>query len=100
MNENFVYNLFAEVGMRDSAMGRIAKMLIAVALGATLGGCFHVPARAWANGRELGYSQESMVIYGAHNPTATRQLSSAIRSSAMGWQMQAPSPFQQWDWGW
>jgi hypothetical protein len=88
--------------MRDGAKGRVAKMLIAAAAAATLGGCFHVPARAWANGRELGYAQESMIIYGQHNPTMTRRLNSEIRSSAMGWQStQLPfSPFQQWDWVW
>lgn len=88
--------------MRDAANGRVPKMLISAAVGVVLGGCFHVPARAWANGRELGYTQESMVIYGPHNPRATRQLSNALQASARGWQTtQLPfSPFQQWDWGW
>jgi hypothetical protein len=77
-------------------------LLIAVAAAAMLGGCFHIPARAWANGRELGYTEESMVIYGPHNPTATRQLNSAVRASAMGWPTtQLPfSPFQQWQSSW
>jgi hypothetical protein len=88
--------------MRNGAKGRVAKMLIAVAVAATLGGCFHIPARAWANGRELGYAQESMVIYGPHNPRATRQLNNALQASARGWQTtQLPfSPFQQWDSAW
>jgi hypothetical protein len=41
-----------------------------------------------------------MVIYGDHNPRATRQLSNMLQSSAFGWQMtQKPfTPFQAWDW--
>ena len=100
MPVDLVYNLFAEVGMRDATRSRVAKMLIAAALAAALGGCFHIPARAWANGRELGYTQESAIIYGPHNPTAARQLHSAVRSSAMGWQIARPSPFGNLDWGW
>jgi hypothetical protein len=86
--------------MRDGRASGFAKILIAAALAATLGGCFHVPARAIANGRELGYSAESMVIYGQHNPRAVRQMNAMLQSSAHGWQMtQKPfSPFQQWDW--
>jgi hypothetical protein len=86
--------------MRDAAKGRVTKTLIAIMVAASLGGCFHVPARAWANGRELGYAQESMVIYGQHNPRATRQLNSELQASARGWQATQPpfSPFQQWDW--
>lgn len=86
--------------MRDGKR-RVVKALIATVVAASLGGCFHVPARAWANGRELGYQQESMVIYGPHNAAASRQLSSQLRSSAMGWKIAPPSPFQQqMDWGW
>lgn len=85
--------------MRNGGPGRIAKILIAVATAAALGGCFHVPARAWANGRELGYTEESMVIYGAHNPRTTRELSSRLQSSARGWQMARPfTPFGEWNW--
>jgi len=100
MPVELVYNSFAEVGMRDAATGRIAKTLIATAVAATLGGCFHIPARALQNGRELGYAQESMVIYGQHNPRAARQLHSSILSSSFGWQATPLpfSPFQQWDW--
>ena len=86
--------------MRDSRALGFAKILIAAAAAAALGGCFHVPLKARENGRELGYTAESMVIYGQHNPRATRQMSSRLQSSAFGWQMtQKPfSPFQQWDW--
>lgn len=86
--------------MRDSRVLGIGKLLIAVATASALAGCFHVPLRARENGRELGYQAESMVIYGQHNPRATRQMSSMLQSSAFGWQMtQKPfSPFQQWDW--
>ena len=100
MHDNFAYNSNAEVRMRDSRALGIAKLLVAVATASTLAGCFHVPVRARENGRELGYQAESMVIYGQHNPRATRQMSSMLQSSAFGWQMtQKPfSPFQQWDW--
>jgi hypothetical protein len=85
--------------MRYAGAGRVAKILIAVAAAAALGGCFHVPARALANGRELGYAEESMVIYGQHNPRATRQLNSRMQSSARGWQAARPfTPFGSWDW--
>lgn len=78
------------------------KMLIAGAVVATLGGCFHIPARARANGREVGYSQESMVIYGQHNPHATRELYNSLQASSRGWQATPLpySPFQQWDNPW
>jgi len=86
--------------MRDRRALGIAKLLIAVATASALSGCFHVSARARENGRELGYQAESMVIYGQHNPRATRQMSNMLQSSARGWQMtQKPfTPFQQWDW--
>ena len=86
--------------MRDSRALGIAKLLVAVAAASALAGCFHVPLRARENGRELGYQAESMVIYGQHNPRATRQMSNMLQSSAFGWQMtQKPfTPFQQWDW--
>jgi len=86
--------------MRDRRVLGVAKVLIAAATAAALGGCFHVPLRARENGRELGYQAESMVIYGEHNPRTTRQMSSMLQSSAFGWQMtQKPfTPFQQWDW--
>jgi hypothetical protein len=76
----------------------ITKILIAVATAAALGGCFHVPIRARENGRELGYQTESQVIYGRHNAYTTRQMQSQLRSSAMGWQMAQPSPFDPWSW--
>ena len=66
--------------MRDSRALGIAKLLIAVATASALAGCFHVPVRARENGRELGYQAESMVIYGQHNPRATRQMSSMLQS--------------------
>ena len=86
--------------MRDARGRGIAKILIAAAAAVALGGCFHVPLRARENGRELGYQAESMVIYGQHNPRATRQMSSMLQSSARGWQYtQKPfSPFGNWDW--
>ena len=86
--------------MRDNRALGIVKVLIAAAAAAALGGCFHVPLKARENGRELGYTAESMVIYGQHNPRATRQMSSMLQSSAFGWQMtqKSFSPFQQWDW--
>lgn len=85
--------------MRDARALTISKILIAVATAAALGGCFHVPLRARENGRELGYSTESSVIYGSHNPAATRRMQSAIRSSSMGWQMAKPfTPFGDWNW--
>jgi hypothetical protein len=87
-----------EVGMRDARAVTIAKMLIAVVTAAALGGCFHVPARALQNGRELGYSTESQVIYGRHSAYSARQMQSQLRSSAMGWQMAQPSPFDPWAW--
>lgn len=86
--------------MRDGRALGTAKLLLAVAAAATLGGCFHVPLRARENGRELGYQAESMVIYGQHNPRASREISNMLQSSSRGWQY-APkpfSPFQQWDW--
>ena len=85
--------------MRDVRAGGFAKILIAVAAAALLGGCFHVPLRARENGRELGYQAESMVIYGQHNPRATRQMSSMLQSSAFGWQAtpKAYTPFGTWD---
>ncbi|HEY7234287.1 MAG TPA: hypothetical protein VH539_09080 [Gemmatimonadaceae bacterium] len=85
--------------MRDVRTAGIAKILIAVAAAAALGGCFHVPMRAIQNGRELGYQAESMVIYGQHNPRATRQMSSMLQSSSHGWQYTAKpySPFGNWD---
>jgi hypothetical protein len=86
--------------MSDRRALGIGKLLIVVASATALGGCFHVPLRARENGRELGYTAESMVIYGQHNPRATRQMSSMLQSSSRGWQY-APkpfSPFQNWDW--
>lgn len=86
--------------MRDRRAVGIAKLLIAAAGAAALGGCFHVPLRARENGRELGYTAESRVIYGPHNAHASRQMTSMIQASSRGWQY-APkpfSPFQQWDW--
>jgi len=76
----------------------ITKILIAVATAAAVGGCFHVPLRARENGRELGYQTESQVIYGRHSAYSTRQMQSQLRSSAMGWQMAQPSPFDPWAW--
>ena len=86
--------------MRDSRAGGVAKILIAVAAVAMLGACYHVPLRARENGRELGYTAESMVIYGQHNPRTVRQMTNMLQSSAHGWQaVQKPfTPFQQWDW--
>jgi hypothetical protein len=85
--------------MRDTRHLTIAKILIAVLTAAALGGCFHVPARALYNGRDLGYSTESQVIYGEHNAHAVRQMQSQLRSSAMGWQMAKPfTPFGDWNW--
>lgn len=86
--------------MLNSRAGGVAKILIAAATAAMLGGCFHVPLRARENGRELGYDAESRVIYGQHNAHASRQINTMIQSSSRGWQY-APlpySPFQQWDW--
>jgi hypothetical protein len=86
--------------MRDGRAFGILKILIAVAAATTLSGCFQVPLRARENGRELGYSAESMVIYGQHNPRAVRQMQSMLQASSRGWQVtQKPfTPFQQWDW--
>ena len=85
--------------MREARALTIAKVLIAVATAAALGGCFHVPLRALQNGRELGYSTESQVIYGDHNAHAARQMQIQLRSSSMGWQMTRPfSPFGDWNW--
>ena len=86
--------------MRDARALGVAKFLIAAAAAAALSGCFHVPMRARENGRELGYAAESMVIYGQHNPRATRQMSSMLQSSAFGWQATPKpfAPFHQWDW--
>lgn len=85
--------------MQDRRLIGVAKILIAVATAAALGGCFHVPLRARENGRELGYETESSVIYGQHNAHATRVMSMRLRQSSMGWQSAQPfSPFQQWDW--
>ena len=85
--------------MRSVRALSIAKILIAAAGAAALAGCFHVPMRAIQNGRELGYQAESMVIYGDHNPRATRQMSSMLQSSAFGWHStQKPfTPFGAWD---
>jgi hypothetical protein len=86
--------------MRARRAVGIAKLLIAVASAAALGGCFHVPQRALANGRMLGYDAESRVIYGSHDAHAARQTTSMLQASSRGWQY-APkpfSPFQQWDW--
>jgi hypothetical protein len=93
-------NLNAEVGMPEGRARGVAKILIAAAAAAMLGGCFHVPLRARENGRELGYTAESMVIYGQHNPRTVRQMQSRLQSSAFGWQMSPKpfAPFQQWDW--
>ena len=84
--------------MRDARALAVAKILIAVATAAAIGGCFHVPIRARENGRELGYASESQVIYGHHNAYTTRQMQMQLRSSAMGWQMAQPSPFDPWSW--
>ena len=62
------------------------KVIVAAASLAALGGCFHVPARAIANGRQLGYETTTQVIYGEHNPTAHRQMYNALQSSAFGYQ--------------
>ena len=70
--------------MRDVRARRVAKLIVAIASLGALGGCFHIPARALANGRELGYSTQYQVIYGEHNPAATRRLNSALQSSAFG----------------
>ena len=84
--------------MRDVRTAGIAKILIAVAAAAALGGCFHVPMRAIQNGRELGYQTESSVIYGQHNAYSARQTQIRLRSSSMGWQSARPfSPFGSWD---
>ncbi|PYP67617.1 MAG: hypothetical protein DMD26_04140 [Gemmatimonadetes bacterium] len=85
--------------MRDHRALGFAKILIAAATAAALGGCFHVPARALQNGRGMGYTAQSMVIYGEHNPRATRTLSNMLQSSAFGWQA-SPKPFtlSQWEW--
>ena len=85
--------------MRDRRIQGVAKVLIAAATAAALGGCFHVPLRARENGRELGYEAESSVIYGQHNAHATRAMSMKLRQSAMGWQAAQPfAPFGSWDW--
>lgn len=85
--------------MRDARALTIAKVLIAVATAATLGGCFHVPLRALQNGRALGYTTESQVIYGPHDAAASRRMQMTLRSSAMGWQAASPfAPFGDWNW--
>ena len=85
--------------MRDARALTIARILIAVVTAAALGGCFHVPARALQNGRGLGYTAESQVIYGPHDAASARRMQSALRSSAMGWQMAKPfTPFGDWNW--
>jgi len=85
--------------MRDARARGIAKILIAVAAAAALGGCFHVPLRARQNGRELGYQAESMVIYGEHNPRATRTMSNMLQSSARGFRV-TTKPFTMSPWEW
>jgi hypothetical protein len=68
--------------------GRSALTIIAAAASiVALGACVHIPARALANGRELGYGTTMQVIYGDHNPASQRQLYSALQSSARGWQV-------------
>ena len=85
--------------MRNARASKVARILIAAAAAAALGGCFHVPLRARYNGRELGYQAESSIIYGPRNATSTRQIQSALQSSAMGWQAAKPfQPFGQWVW--
>jgi len=71
--------------MLDTRMRRTVQIIaVAASLGA-LGGCFHIPARALANGRELGYATTAQVMYGEHNPTAQRQLYNSLQSSAFGY---------------
>jgi len=85
--------------MRDHRALGFAKILIAAAAAATLGGCFHVPARAWQNGRGMGYEAQSMVIYGEHNPRTTRTLSNMLQQSAHGYQVTTkPFTLSQWEW--
>jgi len=85
--------------MRQIRAVGIAKILIAAAAAAALGGCFHVPMRAIQNGRELGYQTESQVIYGQHNAHAARLMQSTLNSSSRGWQAAKPfTPFGAWDW--
>jgi hypothetical protein len=71
--------------------GRVVKIIVAAASVAVLGGCFHIPARAWANGRELGYDAGQQVIYGDHNAAAQRQMYSRLQSSAFGHQWVYPT---------
>ena len=85
--------------MRHARALGVAKFLIAAASAATLAGCFHVPLRARQNGRELGYQAESMVIYGEHNPRATRTMSNMLQQSARGFQVTTkPFTLSQWEW--
>jgi hypothetical protein len=85
--------------MGDGRMAGIAKILIAMAAAATLGGCFHVSARAWQNGRGMGYASQDMVIYGEHNPRAARTISNMLQSSAFGFRA-TPKPFTLSPWEW
>ena len=99
MRGEFCIQSNAEIGMRDTRALGIAKILIAAAAAAALGGCFHVPLRARENGRDLGYQTESAVLYGQHNAHATRQMQMTLRRSSMGWQAARPlTPFGEWDW--
>lgn len=85
--------------MRDNRAFGFAKILIAAASAAALGGCFHVPARALQNGRGMGYEAQSMVIYGEHNPRTTRTLSNMLQQSAHGYQVTTkPFTLSQWEW--
>ena len=73
--------------------GRVVKIVVAAASVAALGGCFHIPARAWANGRELGYDTTQQVIYGDHTAAASRQMYSRLQTSAFGHQW---APARYW----
>ena len=66
---------------------RVAKIILATTSLGALGGCFHISQRALANGRQLGYSTTTEVIYGERNPTAQRQMYSRLQSSAFGHQV-------------
>jgi hypothetical protein len=73
--------------MTDVRVRRVAKLIVAAASIGALAGCFHIPQRALANGRQLGYGTTQQVLYGEHNPTAQRQLYNSLQSSAFGYQV-------------
>ena len=73
--------------MTDVRGRRVAQVLAAAASLAALSGCFHIPQRALANGRQLGYGTTQQVLYGEHNPTAQRQLYNSLQSSAFGYRV-------------